>query len=46
MPNELESLGKTLEENEFFHIILPNLPSSYQPFIRGLDKLIKFPLFL
>jgi hypothetical protein len=37
MCNKLESLGKTLEEKEFVHIILCSLPISYQPFIRGLD---------
>jgi hypothetical protein len=43
MCNDLESLGKTLEDNEFVHIILHNLPSSYQPFIRGLDTTNKIP---
>jgi hypothetical protein len=43
MCNELESLGKTLEEKEFVHIILWSLPSSYQPFIRGIDTTDKIP---
>ena len=41
--NELESLGKTMVEKEFVHVILRNLPSSYQSFIRGLDTAKKIP---
>ena len=41
--NELESIRKTLVEKEFVHIIIHNLPSSYQSFIRGLDTTNKIP---
>ena len=35
--NELASLGKSIDDKDFVQIILKNLPSPYQSFIRGLD---------